>query len=295
MKIFVPPIKCQGIKTKLVPWIIENIKLNTEGRWIEPFMGSGVVGFNVRPKAAIFYDLNPHIVNFYNDLKYSRITPNLVKEYFEVEGKNLNEKGGEYFYEIRERFNKGNNSLDFLFLSRSCFNGVMRFNRKGFFNVPFCKKNNRFAKPYITKIVNQVNYIFKALKMYDWEFECADFKNVIVNSNTEDFIYCDPPYFGRHVDYFNSWSEDDEYNLSRLLKETESKFILSTWYKNIYRENEMIEKYWKEFFILTKDHFYHIGGKEENRNPMIEALILNFEPDDITFMRTSFRQHAFTY
>ena len=295
MKIFVPPIKCQGIKTKLVPWIIENIKIEPEGRWIEPFMGSGVVGFNVRPKAALFYDLNPHIINFYNDLKYSRITPNLVKEYLEVEGKNLNEKGGEYFYEIRERFNKNNKSLDFLFLSRSCFNGVMRFNRKGFFNVPFCKKNNRFAKPYITKIVNQVNYIFEALKMYDWKFECADFKNAIVNSNTEDFIYCDPPYFGRHVDYFNSWSEDDEYNLSRLLKETKSKFILSTWYKNIYRENEMIEKYWREFFILTKDHFYHIGGKEENRNPMIEALILNFEPDDITFMRTSFRQHAFTY
>ncbi len=69
MKVRVPPIKCQGIKTKLVPWILSNARLPRGGVWIEPFMGSGVVGFNARPKRAVFGDLNPHIINFYRALQ----------------------------------------------------------------------------------------------------------------------------------------------------------------------------------------------------------------------------------
>ena len=62
-KIFVPPIKIQGIKTKLVPIIKQNISINDNTLWLEPFMGSGVVGFNMRPKRAIFADINPHIIH----------------------------------------------------------------------------------------------------------------------------------------------------------------------------------------------------------------------------------------
>ena len=68
-KIHIPPIKIQGIKTKLVFWIKENISLSEETRWIEPFLGSGVVGFNLAPQNAIFADINPHIINFYKQLK----------------------------------------------------------------------------------------------------------------------------------------------------------------------------------------------------------------------------------
>ncbi|MBR0204582.1 MAG: DNA adenine methylase, partial [Synergistaceae bacterium] len=68
-KIFVPPIKIQGIKTKLVPLIKQNISLSKNTLWLEPFMGSGVVGFNVRPERAVFADINPHIINFYNAIK----------------------------------------------------------------------------------------------------------------------------------------------------------------------------------------------------------------------------------
>ena len=143
MKIIVPPIKCQGIKTKLVPWILENASLNAGGRWIEPFLGSGVVGFNAKAKFAIFNDLNPHIVAFYQSLKTGDITPNKIKSHLTAEGALLASYGQDYYYEVRKRFNKDKNPLDFVFLSRACFNGVMRFNKKGHFNVPFCKKPGR--------------------------------------------------------------------------------------------------------------------------------------------------------
>jgi DNA adenine methylase len=280
-KVFVPPIKSQGIKTKIVPWILSNVERDNHGRWIEPFMGTGVVGFNVRPAKAIFSDINPHLINFYSALKSGAITPAKVKQFLEEEGGNLQRHGESYFYKIRERFNKDGNPLDFLFLSRSCFNGMIRFNSKGGFNVPFCRKLKRFAQAYITKIVNQTHYVCQAIAAHQWEFVCQDFRTLIKTATKHDFIYCDPPYFGRHVDYFNSWNETDENDLYSVLHSTKAKFILSTWYKNSYRENLSIQKYWKDFMIQTKNHFYHVGGKEINRNPMVEAIVTNYTRSNI--------------
>jgi len=278
MKIKVPPIKCQGIKTKLVPWILSNVYFPENGLWIEPFMGSGVVGFNAYPKRAILGDLNPHIINFYQALQTDKITPTIVREYLQEEGEKLKRSGGDYYYEVRDRFNKLHSPLDFLFLSRADFNGMMRFNSKGEFNVPFCKKPERFSKSYITKIVNQVAHIWHLLRLFDWEFRHSSFENLIEGAGDQDFIYCDPPYFGRHVDYFNSWGDDQEKRLAQILKRTRAKFMLSTWHSNKYRENSSINRHWHDFYLLTKEHFYHVGAMEKNRNAMLEALVMNYSP-----------------
>ena len=128
MKIFVPPIKSQGIKTKLSEWISTNVENIPYERWVEPFMGTGVVAFNVRPKKALLCDSNPHLIRFYNAIKNKEITSGIVKKHLTEEGVKLLESDGKYYYEVRARFNNEANPLDFLFLSRSCFNGMMRFN-----------------------------------------------------------------------------------------------------------------------------------------------------------------------
>jgi len=79
-KIFVPPIKSQGIKTKLVDWIGSNLNGVKYERWVEPFMGTGVVGFNIRPKKALMCDSNPHLINFYKALQNKEITSGLVNK-----------------------------------------------------------------------------------------------------------------------------------------------------------------------------------------------------------------------
>jgi len=278
MRIVVPPIKSQGIKTKLVNTIKNCIIWNNEGKWIEPFVGTGVVGFNIRPNKALFADTNPHLINFYNDIKTNKINSNIVREYLTEESEKLKDKGEIFYYNVRERFNNNINSLDFIFLNRACFNGIIRFNRKGKFNVPFCKKSERFSKSYITKIVNQVENIQKLISYYDWDFVIQDYVTTLNSVSSNDFIYCDPPYVDRHVDYFNSWNEEDEQKLFFNLSNCPAKFILSTWHSNKYRTNKYIEEYWKSFFIVTKEHFYHVGGSETNRNPMLEALVLNYKP-----------------
>lgn len=283
MKIFVPPIKCQGIKTKLVRWIADHVEFSDSDLWIEPFTGSGVVGFNVRPKRALFSDINPHIINFYNAVKNKQITPDKARSFLEHEGELLSKRGEEYFYEVRSRFNKFGEPLDFLFLSRASFNGVVRFNKKGEYNVPFGHKEERFARAYITKITNQIKYVASAIKQYDWSFVCADFRTIIPAANKGDFLYCDPPYMGRHTDYFNSWSDKEECDLYTLLASTPAKFILSTWHSNQYRANSALDKYASTFKIFTREHFYHVGASEDNRKPMLEAIVLNYVPRSLEF------------
>lgn len=162
-KVYVPPIKIQGIKTKLVPFISESIDMNEKATWYEPFMGSGVVGLNLAPQNAVFADTNPHVINFYNAIKDKKISSHMVRDYLEQEGKKLEEKDAQHYYYIRDRFNESHDSLDFLFLNRSCFNRMIRFNKNYKFNVPYCHKADRFAKAYITKIVNQVKHLEELL------------------------------------------------------------------------------------------------------------------------------------
>jgi len=278
MRVIVPPLKSQGIKTKLVPWI-RDLAPAFKGRWIEPFLGTGVVALNCGCSQAVLGDINPHIIRLYQAIQSGEITPGGVRKYLEKEGAILSasdEAGYAHFRFLRDRFNAEHNPLDLIFLSRAGFNGMMRFNRKGAWNIPFCKKPERFAPAYITKIVNQVADAAKIIKP-DWRFITADFETIIKMAGPDDLIYCDPPYLGRHVDYFSNWTEDDERRLSALLSATPAKFILSTWHHNDYRKNEAIPAYWSEFNVITRDHFYHTGGKLENRRSVVEALVFNFE------------------
>ncbi|MCA9962947.1 MAG: Dam family site-specific DNA-(adenine-N6)-methyltransferase [Anaerolineales bacterium] len=277
MKVRVPPIKSQGIKTKLVPWINSLVAIDFAGTWIEPFMGTAVVAFNLASKNALLADTNPHLINFYQAIATKCITPGIVRQYLEEEGDKLLEVGEAHYYAIRDRFNREQSPLDFLFLSRAGFNGMIRFNRKREFNVPFCRKPHRFSPAYITKIVNQVDFVAKLVQVKDFQFKCQNFTETIHLATADDLIYCDPPYIGRHVDYYNSWDDACEMELYELLAETPAAFILSTWHHNAYRKNEYVDSHWSRFNVLTREHFYHVGASEKNRNPMIEAIVTNMD------------------
>lgn len=274
----VPPLKCQGIKTKLVSSIQKIADTRDYSRWVEPFCGSCVVALNVQPKKALLCDTNIHIIQLYQSIQKGEITPAIAKTFLTKEGEKLKTQGEPYYYIVRERFNEAPTPLDFLFLNRSCFNGVIRFNRKGKFNVPYCHKPERFAQAYVTKITNQIRQIAQVLNAVDWTFEACDFRETLAKAEAGDFVYADPPYAGRHVDYFNSWSDEDETTLASRLSALPCDFMLSTWHSNEFRTNTAIEHLWSKdgFHILKREHFYHVGSSEDLRHPMIEALVSNF-------------------
>ena len=276
MKVKIPPIKSQGIKTKLVPWIRDIMPKKANGTWIEPFTGTSVVGFNLAHTKAFMCDINPHLINFYKDVQNNIITPLCARQYLTAEGEKLLRYGDKYYYEVRDRFNREGSSLDFLFLNRAGFNGMIRFNQKGKFNIPFCRRPNRFAQAYVTKIVNQIDYVSRTLKEKDVSFKCQSFKETLLSGESGDIIYCDPPYIDRHADYYNSWTDEHEYCLFEMLSSTKNRFILSTWHHNRFRKNKYIDLLWKKFNVHTRKHFYHVGGKESNRHSMTEAIVTNY-------------------
>lgn len=214
MKVNIPPIKSQGIKTKLVPWIKSIIPHKFEGRWIEPFAGTGVVAFNLAPKHALLCDTNLYLINFYNSISNGDITPEIVRDFLNREGANLLDKGESHY---------------------------------------------------------------------------------IADGGINDIIYCDPPYIDRHVDYYNGWDDEHEKSLYQALSKTPSKFILSTWHHNNFRENEYIELLWNNFNILTKEHFYYIGGSEKNRNSMIEAIVINYDVSIDDFQEQKKQEQGILY
>lgn len=115
-KTIVSPIKIQGKKTKLIPNIKALLPSDFNDKvYIEPFLGSGEVLLNLKPKKSIANDINPHIINFYNDLKTGVINSKIIREYLTVEGEKLLKLGSEYWYQKRDEFNANPNSLDFIF------------------------------------------------------------------------------------------------------------------------------------------------------------------------------------
>lgn len=277
-RVRVPPIKTQGIKTKLVNFILANTRHEEGGRWIEPFLGSGVVLFNVAPKSAIGAETNKHIINFYRAMQCRSLTPAKVRAHLEVEGASLQKRGEAHYYEVRDRFNRSFEPLDFLFLNRAGFNGLMRFNSKGKFNVPFCRKPNRFSKSYITKITNQVVWTTTSLQAHKlWEFWASDWRETLQNVRKSDFVYLDPPYSGRSANYYDLWDEGAICDLAESLKGIPCRFALSLWCKNRYRKNPDLALF-KGYKIKTMRHFYHLGSTEDLRNSMVEALIIKNAP-----------------
>ncbi|MCI0477836.1 MAG: DNA adenine methylase [Anaerolineales bacterium] len=150
----------------------------------------------------------------------------------------------------------------------------MRFNRKGEFNTPFCRKPDRFRPALVTKIVNQVAQIARVMHKKNWEFRVGDWRERLHDIKRQDFVYLDPPYIGRHTDYFDSWNEQDAIELARITHALPSGYALSMWKENKYRTNEYVDAYWGDDAQRTIKHFYHVGSTEDLRNEMEEVLVI---------------------
>lgn len=260
-----PPVKSQGIKTRLVPFIRGAINWDGRGRWVEPFFGSGAVALNLAPERALLADTNPHLVRLYRDIQQGRVTPAGVAAFLTGEGARLRARGGTHYYDVRARFNAGPTSLDFLFLNRAAFNGLIRFNRAGGFNTPFCRKPDRFRPAYVTRIANQVGWAARLIAGRDYAFKVQDWRATLAEVGAGDFVYLDPPYAGRHADYHNRWDEAEADALAAAVTALPGGFALSSWLRNRHRENGRIAHWFAGYPMRAQGHFYHVGPSQARR------------------------------
>jgi len=211
-----PVIKWTGSKKSQVDEILKYIPLNIN-TYYEPFIGGGSIMYKVltqrNVKSFICSDINLDLIELWNLIKYE---PNKLIEHYDLlwyelfSIKNIEEKKN-FYYEIRERFNKYKDIKDFFFLIRTSVNGIIRYNSKKEFNTSFHFSRDGITPKNVKKIIyNWSNKIKKVT------FICQDYKNIITNNN--DFIYLDPPYYHTTSQYYGKIDYIEFFNWVRTLK-----------------------------------------------------------------------------
>lgn len=178
-----PFLKWPGGKYRLVERIRQ--KLRPGKRLIEPFTGSGAVFLNTGYEHYLLADTNPDLINLYRHLTTEGQPFIDYCQSLFVRANNRTR-----YYRMRAQFNQCKDtrrkSALFLYLNRHCYNGLVRYNRRGEFNTPF----GLYKKPYFPEQEMQ-KFITLARRA---EFVHADFQHCMQLSAAGDTVYCDPPY-----------------------------------------------------------------------------------------------------
>lgn len=213
-----PFIKWSGSKRSQSDEIISffSTQINT---YYEPFLGSGAVLGHLKPKKAVVSDINKPLIALWKDLQKS---PQKVLEDYKKHWGLLQKKGHTYFYKIRDQFNKKQAPTDFLFLTRTCVNGLIRYNKNGEFNNSLHHTRKGMHPDRLEKIIFDWYSLIKDYKFLDFDYRAAT-----KDAKRGDFIYLDPPYFNTGVRYFGAIDYDEFIEYLDALNKKAVKFALS--------------------------------------------------------------------
>jgi DNA adenine methylase len=192
---FEPILKWTGSKRYQSEDIVRQFP-NKIKTYYEPFVGSAsvlrqLIHSDVLVDKYICSDINPDLINLWNMVRDN--PDELSYKYYQLSDTMLYEltweKKRDYFNKVRERYNREHNPIDFLFLSRTAMNGLIRYNSKGEFNSAFHLTRNGIDPHNFMRLVFEWSDILRHSKV---QFLCMDYKQITPNKG--DFLYLDPPY-----------------------------------------------------------------------------------------------------
>jgi DNA adenine methylase len=198
-RLFPPLIKWPGSKRTQAKQIVGLFPKQFK-RYYEPFVGGGSVLFQVNPRVAICGDTCIPLVNLWRMIQEH---PLGLLEHYRVLWHRLQTEGYQVYYEVRERFNRTQNPADLFFLSRTCVNGLIRFNQNGEFNNSLHHTRRGIHPDRLAAVL-----ALWLPKLQNVTFVAGDYEDTLRTAEEEDFVYLDPPYFytkGRYqgrIDYY---------------------------------------------------------------------------------------------
>ena len=293
-KIAKPFLKWAGGKTQLINDIERTLSTEITKEkftYVEPFVGSGAVLFwmlNNFPKLekAVINDINEDLIKTYKTIASIPKVLISILEIFLIESHNL--EGSEdnkklYYYQKRELYNtrkeeQSGQAALFIFLNRTCFNGLYRVNSKNLYNVPMggyknptiCDKENILA---VSKVLQKV------------EILSGDFEQTLNYTNKNSLFYFDPPYKPlSETSSFNSYAKDEFNDSEQIrLKDFCSKLdaLNHTWIlsnSDVKGKNEndnFFDDLYSDFNIQRVDARRSINANPEKRGKLTELLITN--------------------
>ena len=286
-----PFLKWAGGKTQLISEIEQNLPQSPIDTYIEPFVGSGAVLFWVlsefdKLKKAVVNDINEDLINTYKTIQSTpkeliSVLEILQNEYHSLE--NSDEKKKEYYYQKRELFNnrkqsQTDHSALFVFLNRTCFNGLYRVNRKNEFNVPI----GSYKKP---TICDKTNILAVSEALQKVELLCGDFEQTENYADANTLFYFDPPYKPlSETSNFNSYAkdefnDDEQIRLKKFCEKLDNlghSWILSNSdVKGKNSNDNFFDDLYADFAIKRVDAKRSINANPEKRGLLKELLITN--------------------
>jgi len=293
-KIAKPFLKWAGGKTQLITEIEKVMPLQftkSKFTYIEPFVGSGAIMFwmlNNFPnmEKAVINDINADLINTYKTIaskpkELISVLDILQNEYHALDLKEVEKK--EYYYEKRELYNTRNTEKStqaalFIFLNRTCFNGLYRVNRSNGYNVPM----GSYKKPTICDKEN-ILAVSKALQRV--EILCGDYQKTLVSVNQNSLFYFDPPYKPlNQTSSFNSYAKDEFNDFEQIrLRDFCAKLDLMghQWIlsnsdvKGKDMNDNFFDDLYSQFIINRVDAKRSINANPEKRGKLKELLITN--------------------
>ena len=266
-----PIVKWVGGKRQLMFELLKNLP-KSYNRYFEPFIGGGALFFELQPDNAYISDMNEELINLYFVVRDS------VDEL--VHDLNKHEISKEYFLKIRnldrmEKYFKLSNveiASRFIYLNRTCFNGMYRVNSKGEFNVPFGNYKN-------PRIIDENNLLNCSELLKKTEIKCADFSEIIHKVQKGDFVYFDPPYVPlNETSSFTSYTKDGfdidmQFKLRDVCDELDSmgvKFMLSN------SDTKLVNELYVNYNIKKVFASRQINANANGRGKITEVLVRNY-------------------
>jgi DNA adenine methylase len=258
-----PFIKWAGGKQSLV----SSIPVPNFNRYYEPFLGGGALFLALSPQKATISDANSELITAW------KVVQNSVEELIQALRFHKENHSKDYYYSVRasEPETDVGVAARFLYLNKTCFNGLYRVNKKGKFNVPI----GSYKNPNICNesVLRQVSSVLAGVDILHSSFEEGT-----ISASKGDFVYLDPPYFPLRKDSFVSYTHtgfgySDHLLLKYHVDTLNSRgcyVVLSNSYceeiKELYRNYEQTTVYTHRF----------INSKASERNKVPELLICNF-------------------
>lgn len=282
-----PIIKYRGGKSKEIPQIIQYFP-QFEGRYIEPFFGGGAMFFHIEPNNAIINDINTRLINFYRSVQQNFVQ--LSMELAELENIYTNNRleydklkklypenripdENEFlYYNLRDMYNglipsTYSDAALYYFINKTAFSGMIRFNAKGEYNVPYGRYKN-----FNTKIITEAHHAL----LVNTEIHNTDYSDIFNLVNPDDFVFLDPPYDCIFSDYGNIQYQDgfNEENHRRL---AEDFYNLGCRSLMVIGDTPLIRDLYGNNIIAEYDKNYSVNIRNRFQAEATHLIITNYE------------------
>lgn len=269
-----PLVKYRGGKSKEIRYIKEHIP-NFNGRYIEPFFGGGALFFHLEPQKAIINDINTKLIEFYKGVKFDFQT--LKSELLEIEKtyttnrkefeqlkaeaptERVKDNNEVLYYQIRDMFNgltekTYSNALLYFFINKTSYSGMIRYNSKGEFNVPY----GRYKNLNTTLVTKSHSELLANTAIFN-----LDYKVIFEMAGEGDFMFLDPPYDCVFSDYGNAeykdgFNEKNHIELANAYKKLNCKALMvigrTLLTEKLYGDM-IVDEYKKSYAVNIRNRF----------------------------------------